>query len=97
MTKRISFFKKCYPRSVNFRTLFFWKVVEYGDGSAHTMTVCENEITVDEDDDFEHGVDFIKNTLCEEDRGEYAQEISREEFDDEFKKIATLINSISKL
>ena len=72
----------------------YWKVTE-----DVCMTVEPNKIEVEDHEDFFDQVSFIKNTLCYEDRigCDGAKEITREEFDEFYKKTVELINKASKL
>lgn len=67
---------------------YFYKVVD-----ENYMTVTENSIQVEIGEDFHDNVSFIKNKLCDE----LWSEISREEFDEFYKKTISLINKTSIL
>ena len=90
---RVIYLKKCYHSSAEFKTEFLWKVVEImSSPDVRTMTLCGDNLTIDLDTNWDDAMAFINEVLCEEEIGEYAEEISREEFDSAFTKVVSKIN-----
>lgn len=72
---------------------YFYKVVEVNKELTKTLQVTKDSIELGTDEDFHNQVSFIKNKLCENS----FDEISREKFDDFYKKTVEKINNYSKL
>jgi hypothetical protein len=74
----------------------YWKVVENDDKNTVVLTVQKETINFEKDDDFHDAVSFIKNKLCDSNIGsEGWEEISREQFDEFYKKTVEKLNVIS--
>lgn len=68
---------------------YFYKVIEINSGTTKTLTVTQDTIETESEEDFFEQVSFIKNTLCK-DTG--AEEITREEFDAFYMETVNKIN-----
>jgi len=75
-----------------------WKVMENDvDDYTITLTISDTELKIDEDDSFELAMDYIRHIECRCEYGESPIGISKNEFDNHFKKLVRKINAISSL
>ena len=72
---------------------YHYKVTQISETECNTVTVTKNSIEVENDDEYYHQVDFIKNTLCE---GMY-KVITKMEFDSFYVKTVHAINDAMNL
>jgi len=70
---------------------YFYKVIETLEGS-EVLTVTEEKIEREVEDDFFSSVSFIKETLCKETG---CEEITREKFDAFFVQTVSKINRLT--
>ena len=71
---------------------YYWKVFQKDDETTFVLTIKEESIEVEKQEDFFEHVSFIKNTLCSDSE---CVEITQEEFDEFYKKTVDKINIIS--
>ena len=78
-------------KKFDFLNDYYYKVVELPDGSSETIEVCDDTLSISNDDDFYSQIAFIKAKLCEGN----CSEVTRDEFDGFYKRVVTKINQLS--
>lgn len=95
---RIIYLKNIPKESTGFFFPHYWKVIDLGDEKSKILFVSNEEIETSKNDEFFDEVSFIKNKLCKGNIGsDGCKEVTRQEFDEFFKKTVAIINELSKL
>jgi len=69
----------------------YYKVIQVSTEITKLVNVYQNEITIDEHEDYYHAIGFVTHTLCD---GRY-KIISREDFDKYYIEVAKMLNELA--
>ena len=72
---------------------WYYKIIELKEDETLTLAITEDSVSIDKDEDFFAQVGFVKNKLC----NNSSIEITREEFDDAYKKTVEQLNILTSL